>query len=77
MTRQLIIRMLFVALLGLGTMLQAVGTGSAQQLSFAPGWTLQPDASSLRFQSVKNEVTVESSQFATYTGQINGTGWRA
>lgn len=55
----------------------ALGSGSvtlAQDDPFASGWTLQPEASSLRFQSVKNEVKVESSQFATYTGDIATDG---
>lgn len=46
----------------------------AQDDPFASGWTLQPEASSLRFQSVKNETKVESSQFATYTGEIAADG---
>ena len=57
-----------LCLLGLTT------AGAAQDDPFASGWTLQPAASSLRFQSVKNEVKVESSQFATYTGQIGADG---
>lgn len=46
----------------------------AQDNVFAPGWVLNSDSSILRFQSVKNEVKVESSTFATYTGSIDETG---
>ena len=46
----------------------------AQQSVFAPGWTMNAETSSLRFQSVKNEVTVESSTFGTYTGTIDENG---
>lgn len=74
MTSHLINRFLCFALLGCVAIGAAVNTGFAQQASFAPGWTLQPDASSLRFQSVKNEVTVESSQFASYAGDITEDG---
>ncbi len=41
---------------------------------FAKGWVLEPEASSLRFQSVKNLTKVESSSFATVSGQIDETG---
>ncbi len=47
---------------------------AAQQDMFAGGWTLQPDASSLRFQSVKNLTKVESSGFAEFTGEIDEQG---
>ncbi len=46
----------------------------AQQSIFAPGWTMNTETSSLRFQSVKNEVKVESSTFGTYTGTIDENG---
>jgi outer membrane protein OmpA-like peptidoglycan-associated protein len=46
----------------------------AQNNPFAPGWDLQPAASALRFQSVKNQTVVESSSFATFSGQIDDTG---
>ncbi|MEP0565313.1 MAG: OmpA family protein, partial [Paracoccaceae bacterium] len=39
-----------------------------------PGWTMNPDASTLRFQSVKNETKVESSTFGTYAGTIDADG---
>lgn len=45
-----------------------------QESDFAPGWTMDPTASVLRFQSTKNETTVESSTFATYTGTIDNSG---
>lgn len=44
------------------------------QGAFDAGWTLQPDASVLRFQSVKNETKVESSTFATFNGEISEDG---
>jgi len=46
----------------------------AQESIFDDGWTLQPDASSLRFQSVKNLTIVESSGFAQFEGAIDETG---
>ncbi len=47
---------------------------TAQASEFANGWTLQRDASSIRFQSVKNLTKVESSGFAEFSGQINEAG---
>ncbi len=41
---------------------------------FEGGWTLDGATSSLRFQSVKNETTVETSSFATLSGGIDETG---
>jgi outer membrane protein OmpA-like peptidoglycan-associated protein len=41
---------------------------------FDPGWTLDPQASALRFQSVKNGATVEVSEFATVSGAILSDG---
>ncbi|MHA7774131.1 OmpA family protein [Roseibium sp. M-1] len=41
---------------------------------FEGGWTLQRDASSLRFQSVKNLTIVESSGFAQFEGNIDESG---
>jgi len=41
---------------------------------FENGWSLQKDASSLRFQSVKNLTIVESSGFAEFSGTIDETG---
>ncbi|MFV0491457.1 MAG: OmpA family protein [Pseudorhodobacter sp.] len=46
----------------------------AQDELFAPGWTLQPQASRLSFQSVKNSTVVESSSFATLSGMIDANG---
>jgi len=46
----------------------------AQENIFAPGWTMNADASTLRFQSVKNETKVESSTFASYAGTIGEDG---
>lgn len=47
---------------------------TAQDNPFFPGWALEPEASSLRFQSVKNQSKIESSSFATITGDIEPTG---
>ena len=49
-------------------------TARAQGTIFAPGWTLQPDASTVRFQSVKNLTKVESSGFAQFQGKIDPDG---
>ncbi|MGB5560199.1 MAG: OmpA family protein [Paracoccaceae bacterium] len=46
----------------------------AQNNPFEPGWALQSEASSLRFQSVKKQSTIESSSFATFTGGITPDG---
>ncbi len=47
---------------------------AAQDNPLAPGWTLDPAASALRFQSVKNETKAEQSGFATLTGSIGADG---
>ncbi len=53
----------------------AIGlAGAAGADPFAGGWVLQPSASSLRFQSVKNLTKVEVSNFATYDGEIAPDG---
>ncbi|MBN9669198.1 OmpA family protein [Labrenzia aggregata] len=46
----------------------------AQENFFKNGWTLQRDASTLRFQSVKNLTNVESSGFAEFDGSIDEAG---
>lgn len=46
----------------------------SQDSLFAPGWTMDADASTLRFQSVKNETKVESSTFGSYAGTIDENG---
>jgi outer membrane protein OmpA-like peptidoglycan-associated protein len=46
----------------------------AQENVFSPGWTMNSETSTLRFQSVKNETKVESSTFGTYTGTIDEGG---
>lgn len=61
-------------LFALAVMIGSVLSAGAQDGLFAPGWTLQPEASSLRFQSVKNETKVESSGFVTYSGEIDPGG---
>ncbi len=47
---------------------------NAEEGFFERGWTLQRDASSLRFQSVKNLTKVESSGFAEFEGGIDEAG---
>ncbi|WP_029064815.1 OmpA family protein [Labrenzia sp. DG1229] len=47
---------------------------SAQNSGLGPGWTLQPEASTIRFQSVKNLTKVESSGFVQLDGQIDPDG---
>lgn len=50
-------------------------TGSfAQDSVFEGGWSLQPEASSLSFQSIKDGTRVESSSFAALSGGIDETG---
>lgn len=46
----------------------------AQDAPFAPGWTVDPAGSTLRFQSVKNGDKVEVSSFATFSGAIAPDG---
>jgi outer membrane protein OmpA-like peptidoglycan-associated protein len=52
----------------------SANVATAQDNPFESGWTLQPDASSLNFQSIKKQTVVESSSFATMSGTINETG---
>lgn len=47
---------------------------TAQESPFGQGWQLQPEASSLQFQSIKNGSKIETSSFATLSGQIDGDG---
>lgn len=49
----------------------------AQENPFAPGWTLQPESSAIRFQSVKNETKAETSKFASFSGEIDANGQAA
>ncbi len=46
----------------------------AQASPFGEGWSLDRDASSLSFVSVKNESKVETSGFAQFSGEIDPTG---
>jgi len=53
----------------------ALGTGTAGFANpFAQGWDLDPQASALRFQSIKNNSVVETSSFATFGGSIDPNG---
>ena len=62
------------SVLAAGLLMAGMQPAMAQDNAFAPGWTMDPAASALQFQSVKNETKVESSTFATYTGTIDETG---
>jgi OmpA-OmpF porin, OOP family len=64
-------RPLFAIVLGAFVLAAPAG---AQDAPFARGWTLDPAASTLSFQSVKNGSVVESSGFATYAGTIAEDG---
>lgn len=57
-----------------GVMALGPQSALAQDNVFAPGWTMNAETSTLRFQSVKNETKVESSTFASYTGTIDEDG---
>jgi len=46
----------------------------AQANPFASGWQLQSEGSSLKFQSIKNNTKLETSSFATMTGNVNEQG---
>jgi len=61
-------------MLGLLAVLLLQSPAFSDDLIFKGGWTLQRDASSLRFQSVKNLTIVESSGFAEFEGGIDETG---
>ncbi|WP_299809435.1 OmpA family protein [uncultured Roseibium sp.] len=58
----------------LAALLLLASPATAQENFFERGWTLQREASSLRFQSVKNLTKVESSGFADFAGTIDETG---
>lgn len=47
-----------------------MGLSAAHSNPLENGWILQPDASSLNFQSIKNLTKVESSKFARFSGAI-------
>ena len=47
---------------------------AAAQDPFAGNWVLQPQGSTLGFQSVKNDIKVEQNSFATFSGHISDTG---
>ena len=57
----------------IGIMLTGVSTVVSAN-PFSPGWTLKHEASSIRFQSIKNEGKVETSSFATFSGAITESG---
>ncbi|MEM9031049.1 MAG: YceI family protein, partial [Pseudomonadota bacterium] len=55
-------------------LLAAATFAQAQENPFSGGWTLDAEASVLRFQSVKNLTKVESSGFASFSGAIADDG---
>ena len=62
---------------GLCTALLLAMMGAAPataQEPFQGGWTLNPEMSSLNFQSVKKQKVAETSGFATFQGEIDETG---
>ena len=50
------------------------GAATASGNPFDPGWELLPDASAIRFQSVKDSTKVESNSFANFSGNIDASG---
>ena len=68
-----LLKRFFVLVLVLGLVGLAPDKGAAQDV-FAGGWTLKPEMSNLRFQSVKKQTVVESSTFATLEGTIDDSG---
>lgn len=64
----------FFPLFLLALFLMLPSKAGADEEFFEGGWTLQPDASSLRFQSVKNLTNVESSGFVQFEGAIDEGG---
>ncbi|MDG1168104.1 MAG: hypothetical protein P8N14_02820 [Sulfitobacter sp.] len=69
--RHLLLRGLFAVMLSTFMLGQSA---NAQTDPFERGWTLQPEMSSLNFQSVKKQTVVESSGFATMEGTIGPDG---
>jgi len=65
------VRVVGVILIGLAF---AAAPGVAQTNPFAGGWVLNPAGSNLRFQSVKDQTKVESSEFASFAGSIAEDG---
>lgn len=49
----------------------------AQTSPFGAGWKLESEASSLKFQSIKNQSKIETSSFASITGAIDPDGQAA
>lgn len=65
---------LILAVLMLPALLLFPTSTHAQSNVFEHGWRLEPEGSSLHFQSVKNLTKVESSRFAQIEGSIDETG---
>ena len=62
-----------VAAIAMGV-LWGASSGQAGDNPLAPGWTLDQQASTLSFQSVKNGSVVETSGFSSFQGTINPDG---
>ncbi len=73
MTPDLLAKRIYVILLMLCLAVFGTARATAQD-AFAGGWTLTPEMSNLRFQSVKKQTVVESSTFATLQGSIEENG---
>ena len=70
----MMIRRAFQSVLVGLVLLAGASLAAAQDGPFAPGWTLEPEASSLQFTSVKKGSIVETSEFATFSGFIDPSG---
>lgn len=68
MNRRLRVILLPIALFALSL------SAHAQNSPFANGWTLEGQSSSLQFQSIKKQSVIETSSFATLTGDIAANG---
>ena len=63
-----------LALMAGAAMMVAAVQASAGDNPLAPGWTMDQQASTLTFQSVKNGSVVETSAFSSYQGRIAPDG---
>lgn len=60
---------------GLSALVCLAGTNAAAQDSaFGEGWRVDPTASNIFFQSIKNNAVVETSTFNAFSGAIDPTG---
>ncbi|SMP00600.1 OmpA family protein [Shimia sagamensis] len=66
--------MLFVRVFVAAVVVLSALPSLAQDAPFGSGWRLEPGASSIQFSSIKNQSVIETSSFATLSGNINATG---